>query len=235
MAVLDIDGLEVSYGGVRALRGVSLRIEKGEIVTLIGANGAGKTTLLRAISGLISPIAGNIRYQGDTLLGIAAHKLPRRGIAHVPEGRIVFGDLTVQENLDLAGWWRKDRVAQRADFDRVFAMFPRLAERRTQLGATLSGGEQQMLAIARAIMARPRLMLLDEPSMGLAPLLVRSIFNTIREINRTGTSILLVEQNANMALSVAHRAYVLQTGTIVLAGAAEELRSNSEIQEAYFA
>jgi len=147
----------------------------------------------------------------------------------------VFGDLTVQENLDLAGWWRKDRVAQRADFDRVFAMFPRLAERRTQLGATLSGGEQQMLAIARAIMARPRLMLLDEPSMGLAPLLVRSIFNTIREINRTGTSILLVEQNANMALSVAHRAYVLQTGTIVLAGAAEELRSNSEIQEAYFA
>jgi len=233
MSILDIIDLEVQYGGVRALRGVSLSIEEGEIVTLIGANGAGKTTLLRAVSGLVQPSAGAIRYRGQALLKVPAHKLARRGLVHVPEGRIIFGDLTVQENLDLAGWWRKDRPNRIDDLDRVFAMFPRLAERRTQLGATLSGGEQQMLAIARAIVARPKLMLMDEPSMGLAPLLVRNIFMTIREINRSGTSILLVEQNANMALSIANRAYVLQTGDIVLAGTAHEMRKNPEVQDAY--
>jgi branched-chain amino acid transport system ATP-binding protein len=233
MSILEIIDLEVQYGGVRALRGVSLSIEEGEIVTLIGANGAGKTTLLRAVSGLVQPSAGAIRYRGNTLLKVPAHELARRGLVHVPEGRIIFGDLTVQENLDLAGWWRKDRPSRIDDLDRVFAMFPRLAERRTQLGATLSGGEQQMLAIARAIVARPNLMLLDEPSMGLAPVLVRNIFMTIREINRSGTSILLVEQNANMALTIANRAYVLQTGGIVLAGSAHELRRNPEVQEAY--
>jgi len=233
MSILDIIDLEVQYGGVRALRGVSLSIEEGEIVTLIGANGAGKTTLLRAVSGLVPPSAGVIRYQGQALLKVPAHELARRGLVHVPEGRIIFGDLTVQENLDLAGWWRKDRSSRIDDLDRVFAMFPRLAERRTQLGATLSGGEQQMLAIARAIVARPKLMLMDEPSMGLAPLLVHNIFMTIREINRSGTSILLVEQNANMALSIANRAYVLQTGDIVLAGSAHEMRRNPEVQDAY--
>jgi branched-chain amino acid transport system ATP-binding protein len=233
MSILEIIDLEVQYGGVRALRGVSLSIEEGEIVTLIGANGAGKTTLLRAVSGLVQPSAGAIRYRGQALLKVPAHELARRGLVHVPEGRIIFGDLTVQENLDLAGWWRKDRPRRIDDLDRVFAMFPRLAERRTQLGATLSGGEQQMLAIARAIVARPNLMLLDEPSMGLAPVLVRSIFATIREINRSGTSILLVEQNANMALTIANRAYVLQTGGIVLAGSAHEMRRNPEVQEAY--
>jgi len=233
MSILEIIDLEVQYGGVRVLRGVSLSIEEGEIVTLIGANGAGKTTLLRAVSGLVQPSAGAIRYRGQALLKVPAHKLARRGLVHVPEGRIIFGDLTVQENLDLAGWWRKDRPSRIDDLDRVFAMFPRLAERRTQLGATLSGGEQQMLAIARAIVARPKLMLMDEPSMGLAPLLVRNIFMTIREINRSGTSILLVEQNANMALSIANRAYVLQTGDIVLAGTAHEMRKNPEVQDAY--
>jgi len=233
MSILDIIDLEVQYGGVRALRGVSLSIEEGEIVTLIGANGAGKTTLLRAVSGLVPPSAGVIRYQGQALLKVPAHELARRGLVHVPEGRIIFGDLTVQENLDLAGWWRKDRPSRIDDLDRVFAMFPRLAERRTQLGATLSGGEQQMLAIARAIVARPKLMLMEEPSMGLAPLLVHNIFMTIREINRSGTSILLVEQNANMALSIANRAYVLQTGDIVLAGTAHEMRKNPEVQDAY--
>ena len=233
MTILAVQDLEVSYGGVRALSGASLSIEEGEIVALIGANGAGKTTLLRAISRLIPAKAGTIRYEGATLGSVAAHELPRMGLAHVPEGRLVFGDLTVQENLDLAGWWHKDAAGRRGDLDRVFTLFPRLAERRAQYGSTLSGGEQQMLAIARAIMARPKLMLLDEPSMGLAPLLVRSIFATIREINRMGTSMLLVEQNANMALSIAHRAYVLQTGAVVLAGAAEELRRNPEIQEAY--
>jgi branched-chain amino acid transport system ATP-binding protein len=233
MSILDIIDLEVQYGGVRALRGVSLSIEEGEIVTLIGANGAGKTTLLRAVSGLVPPSAGVIRYRGQALLKVPAHELARRGLVHVPEGRIIFGDLTVQENLDLAGWWRKDRPSRIDDLDRVFAMFPRLAERRTQAGATLSGGEQQMLAIARAIVARPKLMLMDEPSMGLAPLLVRNIFMTIREINRSGTSILLVEQNANMALSIANRAYVLQTGDIVLAGTAHEMRKNPEVQDAY--
>jgi branched-chain amino acid transport system ATP-binding protein len=231
--LLEIDRLEVRYGSVRALHGIALSVDAGEIVTLIGANGAGKTTTLRAISGLIAPFAGSIRYDGRDVTAIPAHRLPREGLVHVPEGRIIFGNLTVQENLDLAAWWRRDPAQVRRDLDRVFAMFPRLAERRPQAGSTLSGGEQQMLALARGLMARPKLMLLDEPSMGLAPVIVRAIFEAIREINRLGTTVLLVEQNANMALSIAHRGYVLQTGEIVLAGPAKDLRHNPEIQAAY--
>jgi branched-chain amino acid transport system ATP-binding protein len=202
-------------------------------VTLIGANGAGKTTTLRAISGLVSPSQGSIRYRGRDLRGIPAHRLVREGLVHVPEGRIIFGNLTVQENLDLAAWWRQDREKVRVDLERVFRMFPRLAERRRQRGGTLSGGEQQMLAAARGLMARPRLMLLDEPSMGLAPLLVREIFRAIGEIRKLGTTILLVEQNVNMALSLANRAYVLQTGEIILEGPAGELRENPDVRAAY--
>lgn len=231
--LLEIHDLEVRYGAVRALRGISFTVEEGEIVTLIGANGAGKTTTLRTISGLVPPSGGRIRYRGRDLQGIAAHRRVREGLVHVPEGRIIFGNLTVQENLDLAAWWRRDRGEVRSDLERVFQMFPRLAERRRQRGGTLSGGEQQMLAAARGIMARPRLMLLDEPSMGLAPLLVREIFQAIREISRLGTTILLVEQNVHMALEVAHRAYVLQTGEIMLEGRPEDLRQNPEVRAAY--
>jgi len=231
--LLEIDRLEVRYGAVRALHGIALTVGRGEIVTLIGANGAGKTTTLRAISRLVVPSAGSIHYDGGDIKAIPAHCLPREGLVHVPEGRIIFGNLTVQENLDLAAWWRRDAAQVKRDLDRVFAMFPRLAERRAQAGGTLSGGEQQMLALARGLMARPKLMLLDEPSMGLAPLIVRAIFEAIREINRLGTTVLLVEQNANMALSIAHRGYVLQTGEIVLAGPAQDLRHNPDIQAAY--
>lgn len=231
--LLEIEELEVRYGAVRALRGISFTVDEGEIVTLIGANGAGKTTTLRTISGLVPPSGGTIRYRGRDLQGIAAHRRVREGLVHVPEGRIIFGNLTVRENLDLAAWWRRDRGEVRADLERVFQMFPRLAERGRQRGGTLSGGEQQMLAAARGIMARPRLMLLDEPSMGLAPLLVREIFQVIREISRLGTTILLVEQNVHMALEVAHRAYVLQTGEILLEGRPEDLRQNPEVRAAY--
>lgn len=231
--LLKIEELEVRYGAVRALRGISFTVDEGEIVTLIGANGAGKTTTLRTISGLVPPSGGTIRYRGRDLQGIAAHRRVREGLVHVPEGRIIFGNLTVRENLDLAAWWRRDRGEVRADLERVFQMFPRLAERGRQRGGTLSGGEQQMLAAARGIMARPRLMLLDEPSMGLAPLLVREIFQVIREISRLGTTILLVEQNVHMALEVAHRAYVLQTGEILLEGRPEDLRQNPEVRAAY--
>ncbi|HEV8663818.1 MAG TPA: ABC transporter ATP-binding protein [Candidatus Methylomirabilis sp.] len=231
--LLEIAELEVRYGAVRALRGISFTVEEGEIVTLIGANGAGKTTTLRTISGLVPARGGSVRYGGRDLHTIAAHRRVRRGLVHVPEGRVIFGNLTVQENLDLAAWWRRDRGEVRADLEQVSQLFPRLAERRGQRGGTLSGGEQQMLAVARGIMARPRLMLLDEPSMGLAPLLVREIFHAIREIRRLGTAVLLVEQNVNMALAVANRAYVLQTGEIVLEGPPEDLRENAEVRAAY--
>lgn len=231
--LLEIADLEVRFGAVRALRGVSFTVEEGEIVTLIGANGAGKTTTLRTISGLVPARGGSVRYGGRDLQAIAAHRRVRGGLVHVPEGRVIFGNLTVQENLDLAAWWRRDRGEVRADLERVFQIFPRLVERRRQRGGTLSGGEQQMLAVARGIMARPRLMLLDEPSMGLAPLLVREIFHAIREIRRLGTTVLLVEQNVNMALAVANRAYVLQTGEIVLEGRPEDLRENAEVRAAY--
>lgn len=232
-ALLRLDGVSVRYGPVNAVRGISLEVFAGEIVTLIGANGAGKSSVLRAISRLVPLAGGTIHYRGDDLASIPAHRLPRNGLVHVPEGRIIFGNLSVQENLDLAAGWRRDTERIEADFDEVFRMFPRLAERRMQLGGTLSGGEQQMLALARAIMARPRIMLMDEPSMGLAPLLVRDIFQAIQRINRHGTAILLVEQNAHMALAIASRAYVLQTGEITLSGRAEDLRNDREIQAAY--
>ena len=231
--MLRVDDLHVFYGPIHALKGVSLSVEEGEIVTLIGANGAGKTTLLRAISGLTPPRRGTIHFQERSLLRRLPEDIVRLGVSHVPEGRRIFANLTVQENLELGAFLRNDRAELARDLERVFDLFPRLRERLHQLAGTLSGGEQQMLAIGRALMARPRLLLLDEPSLGLAPLLVRTIFDVIREINGQGTTILLVEQNAHMALSVAHRAYVLETGRIVLEGPAEALRQSEAIRAAY--
>ncbi len=232
-ALLELDGISVRYGPVEAVRQVSLQVFPGEVITLIGANGAGKTSILRAVSRLIPLAGGTIHYSGDDVARIPAHLLPQKGLVHVPEGRIIFGTLSVQENLDLAAWWRRDDDQVQSDFADVFGMFPRLAERRKQLGGTLSGGEQQMLALSRAIMARPRIMLMDEPSMGLAPIFVKSIFAAIQRINQAGTAILLVEQNAHMALSIASRAYVLQTGRIIMSGDAEDLRNDRDIQAAY--
>jgi len=231
--LLELRAVSVRYGAVYAVRDVSLNVLPGEIVTLIGANGAGKTSILRAVSRLVPLASGNIHYCSDDISRTPAHLLPRRGLVHVPEGRIIFAQLSVQENLDLAAWWRTDKEGHRKDLAEVFDMFPRLAERRKQLGGTLSGGEQQMLALARAIVARPRIMLLDEPSMGLAPIIVREIFAAIQKINQAGTTVLLVEQNAHMALSIASRAYALQTGRIVISGSAEELRNDPDIQATY--
>ena len=229
---LAVRNLEVHYDGIRALHGVSFIVPKGEIVTLIGANGAGKTSILRAISGL-TPYTGSIAFEGQDLRRVPAHQIVGRGIAHVPEGRGIFGNLTVQENLQLATWQRIDKGEINADYDRVFTLFPRLRERREQPGGTLSGGEQQMLAVGRALMSRGRLLLLDEPSMGLAPRLVREIFRIIVDINQTGVTVLLVEQNANMALHIAARAYVLETGAITLAGTGRELLGDPRVKEAY--
>ena len=229
---LEVHDLKVCYDGIQALHGVSFTVNKGEIVTLIGANGAGKSSILRAISGL-TPFTGTIVFDGQNLQQVPAHLIVGRGIAHVPEGRGIFGNLTVQENLQLATWQRKDKGEIAADYDRVFTTFPRLKERRQQQGGTLSGGEQQMLAVGRALMSRGRLLLMDEPSMGLAPRLVQDIFRIIQNINRSGTTILLVEQNANMALSIASRAYVLETGTIVLAGTGLDVLGNPRVKEAY--
>ncbi|NJM12790.1 MAG: ABC transporter ATP-binding protein [Synechococcaceae cyanobacterium SM1_2_3] len=229
---LDVRDLEVHYDGIRALHGVSFTVRKGEIVTLIGANGAGKTSILRAVSGLI-PYNGAVVFEGQNLKRVAAHQIVKRGIAHVPEGRGIFGNLTVQENLQLATWQRSDKEEIAADYDRMFALFPRLKERQFQPGGTLSGGEQQMLAVARALMSRGRLLLLDEPSMGLSPRLVQEIFRVIEDINKSGTTILLVEQNANMALRIASRAYVLETGAIILSGAGRELLGDHRVREAY--
>jgi branched-chain amino acid transport system ATP-binding protein len=229
---LEVQNLEVHYNGIQALHGVSFTVNQGEIVTLIGANGAGKSSILRAISGL-TRFTGAIVFDGKYLQHIPAHLIVGLGIAHVPEGRGIFGNLTVQENLQLATWQRKDKGEIEADYDRVFALFPRLRERRDQPAGTLSGGEQQMLAVGRALMSRGRLLLLDEPSMGLAPRLVQEIFRIIEDINRTGTTILLVEQNANMALRIAHRAYVLETGRVVLAGTGLELSNDTRVKEAY--
>jgi branched-chain amino acid transport system ATP-binding protein len=229
---LEVQNLEVHYNGIQALHGVSFTVNQGEIVTLIGANGAGKSSILRAISGL-TRFTGAIVFDGKYLQQIPAHLIVGLGIAHVPEGRGIFGNLTVQENLQLATWQRKDKGEIDADYDRVFTLFPRLKERRDQPGGTLSGGEQQMLAVGRALMSRGRLLLLDEPSMGLAPRLVQEIFRIIEDINRTGTTILLVEQNANMALRIAHRAYVLETGRVVLAGTGLELSNDTRVKEAY--
>lgn len=231
--LLDVQDLQVAYGGIRALQGISLEVRQGEIVTLIGANGAGKSTLLRAISGQVPLAGGAIRFRGSELARVPAHKIVERGIAHVPEGRGIFANLTVAENLKLSTWTRKHRQALGQDYERVYGLFPRLHERRQQLAGSLSGGEQQMLAVGRAMMTNGTLMLLDEPSMGLAPLLVRDIFQALRDINAAGTTILLVEQNARQALKLAHRGYVLETGRIVAAGAAADLLSDPVVSEAY--
>jgi branched-chain amino acid transport system ATP-binding protein len=225
--------MNVFYGGVQALRGVSFTVGKGEIVSLIGANGAGKSTTLRAISGVVRPASGTIVHDGKPIAGLAPHRIVRLGIAHVPEGRGVFANMTVRENLEMGAYTRSSRTEVEESFGRVFALFPRLSERASQMAGTLSGGEQQMLAIGRALVQRPELLLLDEPSMGLSPLLVEEIFRMIAQINRAGTTILLVEQNASMALSVAGRAYVLETGEIVLSGKSSELRENPKVREAY--
>jgi branched-chain amino acid transport system ATP-binding protein len=230
--VLEVRELHVSYGEIRALRGVSFAVREGEIVTLLGSNGAGKTTTLRALSGLLHPREGDILFQGRSLLGVASHAIVHRGITHVPEGRRIFNRLTVLENLEMGAFTRSD-AGVREDMDRVFSIFPRLQERRGQIAGTLSGGEQQMLAIGRALMARPTLLLLDEPSMGLAPVLVEQIFETVLAINKQGVTILLVEQNAAMALSIAGRGYVLETGGIVLEGSAQNLADNPEVRRAY--
>jgi branched-chain amino acid transport system ATP-binding protein len=231
--MLQVNDINVYYGNIQALKGVSLEINEGEIVTLIGANGAGKSTLLKTISGLAKPKQGDIIFEGSSISGKVAQTIVKKGISHVPEGRRVFSNMSVEENLELGAYLRKDKQGIREDFSKVYDLFPRLLERRKQLSGTLSGGEQQMLAMGRALMARPRLLLLDEPSMGLAPLLVKTIFRIIEEINNTGTTILLVEQNANMALSIASRAYVIETGKIVLSGTPDDLNQSDQIKNAY--
>lgn len=233
MAILEVNEIHSYYGNIHALKGISLKVEKGEIVSLIGGNGAGKTTTLRSISGLLKPRQGNITFEGEEISHIPAHDLVFKGISMVPEGRGVFARLTVAENLDMGAFSRNDKVAIQQDLERVFTLFPRLKERSKQVAGTLSGGEQQMLATGRALMAHPRLLLMDEPSMGLAPILVEGIFDTIKEINKEGTTVLLVEQNATMALGVANRGYVLQTGEIVLQDTAANLQTNAMVQKAY--
>lgn len=230
--MLKIDNINLYYGGIHALKDLSLEVKKGEIVTLIGANGAGKTSTLRAISGLEPIKSGTISYKGSPINKVPAHKIVSLGLSHVPEGRKIFANLTVLENLELGAYLRKDKEIQK-DMEMVFSKFPRLKERKKQQAGTLSGGEQQMLAIGRTLMNRPEMLILDEPSMGLAPLVVKDIFDTIVEINKSGTTILLVEQNANMALSIADRAYVLETGNIVLSGDAKELLEDDSIKSAY--
>lgn len=233
MAMLEVNDIHTYYGNIHALKGISLTVEKGEIVTLIGANGAGKTTTLRTISSLLKPRQGSVLLDGENISEIPAHKLVYKGVAMVPEGRGVFSRLTVQENLDMGAYSRTDKAGIQKDLDWVYTLFPRLKERRTQVSGTLSGGEQQMLATGRALMARPTLLLMDEPSMGLAPILVEGIFDTVAQINKEGTTILLVEQNATMALGVANRGYVLQTGQIVLQDTATNLQKNEMVQKAY--
>ena len=233
MAMLEVKDINVYYGAIHAIKGISLSVEEGEIVTLIGANGAGKSTTLRTISGLLKPKTGEINFLNKNIAGMPAHKIVHEGISQVPEGRRIFAEMTVLENLELGAFTRTDKDEIQNDFKMVFGRFPRLEERKAQLAGTLSGGEQQMLAMGRALMSRPKLLLMDEPSMGLAPLLIREIFNIIVDINKTGTTILLVEQNANMALSVASRAYVLETGRITISGDAKELAASEEIRKAY--
>jgi branched-chain amino acid transport system ATP-binding protein len=233
MTLLELKNVDVHYGRIQAIQDMSFSVEEGEIVSLIGANGAGKSTTMKTISGLLNPSSGSILFDGEDITKMKAHIRVIKGISQAPEGRGIFPGMTVIENLDMGAYARKDRSAMKADFDRVFSLFPRLAERRTQFGGTMSGGEQQMLAIGRALMARPRVLLLDEPSMGLAPQLIKQIFTIISEINEQGTTILLVEQNANQALSRADRAFVLETGTITHRGTGKELLSNPAVKEAY--
>jgi branched-chain amino acid transport system ATP-binding protein len=233
MPILEVENIHSYYGNIHALKGVSLVVEKGEIVTLIGSNGAGKSTTLRTICGLLKPREGTVRFDGEDLIIYKPHDIIFKGMSLVPEGRRIFARLTVSENLEMGAYSRKKGPEINADLERVFTLFPRLKERRTQVGGTLSGGEQQMLATARALMARPRLLLMDEPSMGLAPVLVEAIFDTIKQINQEGTTILLVEQNALMALSVANRGYILQTGEIVKTDSAGSLQRDPMVQKAY--
>ncbi|MGB7873953.1 MAG: ABC transporter ATP-binding protein [Anaerolineales bacterium] len=233
MALLEVNDIHNYYDKIHALKGISLTVEEGEIVTLIGANGAGKTTTLRAISGLIKPRQGNIVLEGEDIAEYAAHDLVFKGIAMVPEGRGIFGKMSVRENLEMGAYSRNDKEGIQKDLEWVFEILPRLKEREKQVAGTLSGGEQQMLATARALMAKPRILLMDEPSMGLAPVLVEAIFDTIERVNKEGTTILLVEQNATMALSIANRGYVLQTGEIVVSDTAANLRKNEMVQKAY--
>jgi len=233
VSLLSIEQLQVAYGGIRAVKGIDLAVEPGELVCLIGANGAGKTTTLRAITGLVRAASGAIRYDGTDLSRMKSHEIARRGLALVPEGRGVFAQLTIEENLAMGAYARSDAAAVAADVDRSFTLFPRLKERRKQTAGTLSGGEQQMLAIARALMSRPRLLLLDEPSMGLAPLMVEKIFDVIRAIAAEGVTLLLVEQNARLALEVSHRAYVLEGGLVTLSGEGKTLLHDPRIREAY--
>jgi branched-chain amino acid transport system ATP-binding protein len=233
MTMLQVDNVNTYYGNIHALKGINLTIDQGEIVTLIGGNGAGKTTTLRTISGLIKPREGSVTLENEDLARYKAHEIVYKGISMVPEGRGIFARLTVTENLEMGAFSRSSKQELANDFDRVFKLFPRLKERRMQVAGTLSGGEQQMLATGRALMSHPRLLLMDEPSMGLAPVLVELIFETIQQINKEGVTILLVEQNALMALSIAHRGYVLQTGEIVISDSAENLRNNPTVQKAY--
>ena len=232
--LLTIDNLKASYGSIRALHGVSLKVPEKSIVTLIGANGAGKSSTLRALSGLIKTKAGTVTYNGEKITNLAPHKIVARGLCHVPEGRMIFPNLTIDENLRMGAFLRRDTKGIAADMDYAFSIFPRLLERRKQLAGTMSGGEQQMLAIARALLSKPKFLMLDEPSLGIAPLLVKSIFQKIVEINRTqGLTILLVEQNANLALEVSSYGYVLETGKVILEGPSAELKANPEVQAAY--
>jgi branched-chain amino acid transport system ATP-binding protein len=233
MAMLEVNNIHSYYGNIHALKGVSLTVDKGEIVTLIGGNGAGKTTTLRGISGILKPLEGTIKFEGEDLAPFKPHKLVAKGISMVPEGRGIFARLSVAENLDMGAYIRSNKAEIKEDLERIFSLFPRLKERRSQVAGTLSGGEQQMLATGRALMARPRMLLMDEPSMGLAPVLVESIFEKIVDINKEGMTILLVEQNASMALSIAHRGYVMQTGEIILHDKASDLQSNKTVQKAY--
>ncbi len=231
--MLEIKNLNVHFGVIHALKGISITVNEGEIVTLIGANGAGKTTTLRTISGLKKPTSGEILLEGEDIADVSAQNRVRLGISHVPEGRRVFPGMTVLENLEMGAYLRKDKAETAKDLEMVYELFPVLSDRQKQLAGTLSGGEQQMLAIGRALMSRPRILLLDEPSMGLAPLLVQEIFNIIKNVNEVGTTVLLVEQNAMMALQIAHRAYVMETGSIVLSGSGAELLRSEQVKKAY--
>ncbi|MFP2962538.1 ABC transporter ATP-binding protein [Myxococcus sp. 1LA] len=231
--LLSVDGIKVHYGAIQALKGVSLTVGKGEVVALIGANGAGKTSTLRAVSGMLKPSAGRIQFNGHDTTSMKAHQLVPRGMAHAPEGRGVFPNMSVQENLELGAYLRTDTSGIQADLEKSFTLFPVLKERRKQMAGTLSGGEQQMLAIARALLSKPQLLLLDEPSLGLAPQVTEAIFRTLREVNATGVSVLLVEQNAHLALNAAHYGYVLETGEVVMAGPGKALLESAEVRRAY--
>ncbi|MBW1857262.1 MAG: ABC transporter ATP-binding protein [Deltaproteobacteria bacterium] len=231
--MLDLDNVKTYYGNIRALKGISIQVDENEIVCLIGGNGAGKSTTLMTISGVLTPVEGDVLFQGQSIVGVRADSIVQMGIYQVPEGRMIFPLLTVKENLDLGAYLRNDKKGIKEALDRVFELFPAMSERRKQYGGTLSGGEQQMLAIARALMGRPKLLLLDEPSLGLAPIFVDSIFETIQQINEQGTTILLVEQNAQIALQYSNRGYVLETGKVALAGTSEDLLTNEQVRKAY--